>query len=104
MRALRSLTGAAFAAAYAIAFVVAYFDYRAHLGQWLADLELILVALPFVMTMRFLNGGSYDMTGEDSLKLLAAAAFCCALAFAAGCALEWVARAAFSLARRRPPA
>ena len=101
MRALKSFTGAALAALYAIAFLVVYLDYRAHIGEWLADLPLILVALPFVLTMRFLSGGSFDMTGEDSAKLLAAAVFCCALAFAAGCALEWVARAIIRLARAR---
>jgi hypothetical protein len=100
MRALKSITGAALAALYAIAFVVAYIDYRHHSGEWLADLGLIFVALPFVLTMRFLSGGSYDLTGDDSLKLLAAAAFCCALAWLAGSALEWLARALIGRVRR----
>ncbi|WP_158814539.1 hypothetical protein [Methylocapsa sp. S129] len=104
MRPLKSITGALFAALYAVAFVVAYVDYRNHIGQWLADIGLIFVALPFVLTMRFLSGGAFDMTGEDSLKLLAAALFCCALAWVIGGALEWAARAIFRLARRRPSA
>jgi hypothetical protein len=102
MKALRSITGAAFAALYAIAFVAVYVDYRNHLGQWLADLGLILIALPFVLTMRFLSGGSYDMSGDDSLKLVAAAIFCCALAYIAGAALGWLVRAAFRRLRGRP--
>ena len=104
MRALKSITGAIFAALYAIAFVAAYVDYRAHSDQWLADLGLILVAMPFVLTMRFLSGGAFNMTGEDTLTLLAGALFCCALAFAAGALLEWLARALFRLARGRRPA
>jgi hypothetical protein len=104
MKTLKSITGALFAALYAAAFVVAYVDYRNHVGQWLADIGLILVALPFVLTMRFLSGGSFDMTGEDSLKLLAAALFCCALAWVIGAMLEKIARAIFRLARGRPSA
>jgi hypothetical protein len=104
MRPLKSIVGAVFAALYGAAFVAAYVDYRAHIGQWLppADLGLILVAMPFVLTMRFLAGGSFDMAGEDNLKLLAAALFCCALAWAVGSAVEWMARAIFRLARGRP--
>jgi hypothetical protein len=103
MRPLKSIIGGAFAALYAIAFVVAYVDYRDHLGQWMPppDLGLILVAMPFVLSMRFLAGGSFDMSGDDNLKLLAAVAFCCVLAWAVGAALEWIARAIFRLARDR---
>jgi hypothetical protein len=101
MRALKSVAGAALAALYAVAFVAAYIDYRGHVGEWFADLGLILLALPFVLTMRLLTGGSFDMSGEDRLKLAAAALFCCALAWVVGSALEWIARAIFRLARGR---
>jgi hypothetical protein len=104
MRPLKSIVGGLFAALYAMAFIGAYIYYREHAGEWFVDLPLVLIAMPFVLTMRFLAGGSYDMTGDDSLKLLAAAAFCCALAFAAGSALEWAARALFRLARGRASA
>jgi hypothetical protein len=102
MRPLRSITGAVFAALYAIAFILAYVDYRHHVGQWFADLGVILVAMPFVLTMRCLAGGSFDMTGEDGAKLLGAVIFCCALAWIVGSALEWIARTLFRLARGRP--
>jgi hypothetical protein len=90
-----------FAAFYAIAFVVAYVYYRNHIGEWFppADFALILVALPFVLTMRALAGGTFDMGGEDTLKLAAAALFCCALAWLAGCLLEGIARAIFRVLR-----
>jgi len=102
MRPLKSVLGALLAALYAIAFIVAYVEYRQHIGQWFADTALVLgVALPFVLTMRFLSGGSYDMTGDDSLKLAAAALFCCALAWAIGALLEGIARAIFRLGRGR---
>jgi hypothetical protein len=101
MKPLKSIVGVILAALYAIAFIVAYVDYRNHVGQWFADTGLIFVALPFVLTMRFLSGGSFDMSGDDTLKLLAAALFCCALAWAIGSALEWIARAIYRLARGR---
>jgi hypothetical protein len=101
MRPLKSITGAVFAALYAIAFVVAYVDYWRHADQWFADTGLIFVALPFVLTMRFLSGGSFNMTGEDSYKLVAAALFCCALVWAIGSALGWIAWIVFRRARRQ---
>jgi hypothetical protein len=72
MRALKSYTGAAFAALYAIAFVATYVDYRHHVGEWFADFGLILIALPFVLTMRFLSGGSSN--GSFGLPLRGCAA------------------------------
>jgi hypothetical protein len=101
MRIFKSVTGALFAGLYAIAFILAYVYYRNHVGEWFppADLNLILVALPFVLTMRFLAGGSFDMGGEDNLKLAGAMVFCCALAWIAGSLLEWAARMVFRALR-----
>jgi hypothetical protein len=99
MKLFKSIVGAALAVVYAAAFVAAYVDYRGHVGEWFADLGLILLALPFVLTMRLLAGGSFDMTGEDRLKLVAAALFCCALAWVVGGVLEQIGRAIFRLAR-----
>ena len=106
MKHLRSIVGAAFATLYAIAFIVAYVYYRNHIGEWFppADFSLIMVALPFVLTMRALAGGSFDLGGEDTLKLAAAALFCCALAWIVGSVLEWIARAIFRAARSRASA
>ncbi len=101
---MRSITGALFAALYGAAFIAAYVWYRGHAGEWFADLGLVLLALPFTLTMRFLAGGSFDMTGEDSLKLLAGALYCCAIAFAVGAVLGWIGRTLLCLARRRPSA
>jgi hypothetical protein len=101
VRLLKSILGAIFAALYAIGFVAAYVDYRAHVGQWFADLGLIFVVLPFVLAMRFLSGGSFNLTGEDSPKLLAGALFCCALAWVIGAAFEWILRTIFRIARTR---
>ena len=101
MKHLRSVVGAVFAALYAIAFIVAYVYYRNHIGEWFppADFSLILVALPFVLTMRALAGGSFDMGAEDTFKLAAAALFCCALAWIVGSLLEGIARAIFRVLR-----
>jgi hypothetical protein len=95
MRALKSAIGAIFAALYAAAFGAAYADYLGKTGQWFADVWLVLAALPFTLTMRWLAGGSYDFSGDATAKVVAAAAFCCALAYLAGAVVEAVLRAAF---------
>ncbi len=93
VRFLRSFAGAFLALLYAGAFVYAYIDYRNNAGTWLADLLLVLVSMPFVLTMRFLAGGSFDYGGADTVKVIAAALFCCALVWVIGAALEYFARA-----------
>jgi hypothetical protein len=94
-------TGAIFATIYAAVFIAAYVDYRHHAGQWFADLGLVLLELPFVLTMRFLSGGAFNLTGQDTLSLLAGALFCAGLAWAVGFMLERLALALFRRARRR---
>ncbi|MGO9774319.1 MAG: hypothetical protein ACLPSW_33155 [Roseiarcus sp.] len=98
MKAMRSAIGAIFAALYAAAFGAAYLDYLGKAGQWLADIWLALVALPFTLTMRWLAGGSYDFSGDSTAKVAAAAAFCSALAYLAGALVEAVLRAVFRFA------
>jgi hypothetical protein len=101
VRAARSIVGALLAALYALVFAALYVDYLQHVGQWFADFKLILIALPFVLTIRFLNGGSFDLTGEDSAKLLGAALFGCVLAYIVGALLQAVVRGLLRLARGR---
>ncbi|MGD0183738.1 MAG: hypothetical protein ABSC25_00630 [Roseiarcus sp.] len=95
---MRSAIGAIFAALYAAAFGAAYLDYLGKAGQWLADIWLVLVALPFTIAMRWLAGGSFDFSGDATAKVIAAAAFCCALAYLAGALVEAVLRAVFRFA------
>jgi hypothetical protein len=99
VRFLRSITGAIFATLYAAAFIAAYVDYLNKAGQWLADILLVLAAMPFILTMRFLADGSFDFGGADTLKVIAAALFCCALAWLCGAALEAVVRYLLRAAR-----
>jgi hypothetical protein len=104
MKAAKSATGAALAALYAAGFVAAYVDYLGKAGQWLADIWLVLIALPFTATMRWLAGGSYDFSGDATARVIGAAAFCCALAYLAGAIVEAAVRALVRLAtpsRRR---
>jgi hypothetical protein len=89
---LRSWTGLALAALYALVFAALYLDYLRRAGTWFADLPLVLAALPFTLVMRALNGGSYDFAGDMTLRVVAAAALCCALAYVAGLALETIVR------------
>jgi cytosine/uracil/thiamine/allantoin permease len=100
MRNLKSAFGAALAALYALAFVAAYVDYLRKAGQWFADVWLVLAALPFTMTMRAL-AGSYDFSGDETARVIAAAAFCCVLAYLAGAIVEALLRALFRLATGR---
>ena len=100
MRALKSALGAALAALYALAFIAAYVDYLGKAGRWFADLWLLLAALPFTLTMRAL-AGSYDFSGDETARVAAAAAFCCALAYIAGAIVEALLRGVFRLATGR---
>jgi hypothetical protein len=84
MRRLWSWTGAAFAAVHALAFIALYVDYARRSGDWFADLPLSLVALPFTLVMRTLNGGSFDFGGSMTGRVIAAGLFGSALAYLAG--------------------
>jgi len=92
MKRLRSWTGAVFAALYALAFLALYIQYLWRAGTWFADLPLTLAALPFTLTMRALNGGSFAFGGDMTGRVVAAGAFGSALAYLIGLALETVVR------------
>jgi hypothetical protein len=100
MRMFKSIIGALLASLYALAFAAAYVDYLNKTGGWFADLWLVLIALPFTLTMRFLAGGVYGFTGADTGKVALAALFCCALAWIVGAVLEKIIRVAFGAIRR----
>ena len=99
MGAARSYLGAALAALYAVGFVVAYWFYAQEPGQFLSDLWLSLAAAPYILTTRALTGSS-DFSADSIGEILAAAAFCCALAYVAGALIEFLLRGAFRLATR----
>lgn len=90
MRRLRSWTGAVFAALYGGLLLALYIEYLARAGTWFADLPLTLAALPFTLLMRAINGGTYAFGGDMTVRVLAAAVFCCALAYALGWIVETV--------------
>jgi hypothetical protein len=95
-----SLLGAALAALYLAAFVAGYAIYLQNIGQWLPDLTLLLIAAPFTLAMNTLTSGAFSMTGDETGKVIAAALFCCALAYIAGAIVEWILRRLWRLARR----
>jgi hypothetical protein len=97
----RSLLGAALAFLYGAAFVAAYVDYLGKAGEWLADLPLLLIALPFTWTMDVLTSGAFSLSGDETLKIVLAAFFCCAVGYGVGAVLEYSARKLFGLAFRR---
>ena len=96
---LLSWTGVALALLYGLVFAVLYVDYRRSVGTWFADLPLVLAALPFTLAMRALNGGSYDFSGDMTLRVAAAAAFCCALAYIGGWVVETLIRSVIRIGR-----
>jgi len=104
MRAFRSILGALLATLYGLAFLWAYYDYQQRAGQWLADIGLAVLALPFTLTGRFLAAGAFDFAGDETFKVIGAAVFCCALAYIAGALVEGVLRALYGLLRRGPAA
>ena len=69
-----------------------YVDYLRRAGTWFADLPLTLAALPFTLTMRALNGGSYAFGGDMTGRVVAAGVFGSALAYLIGLALAAVVR------------
>lgn len=100
MRRLKSWTGAAFAALYALAFIALYIDYVRRAGTWFADLPLSMAALPFTLIMRALNGGSYTFGGEMTARVIAACLFGSALAYLVGLIVETIIRLLARLALR----
>jgi hypothetical protein len=83
---------------YAAAFVAAYVDYVGKAGEWLADLPLLLVALPFTLPLNLLTNGAFSLSGNETFKIVIAAIFCCALAYAVGAIVEFLARTLVRLA------
>ncbi|HEX9169093.1 MAG TPA: hypothetical protein VF886_09235 [Roseiarcus sp.] len=100
MRRLRSWTGAVFAALYALAFLALYIEYDRRAGTWFADLPLVLAALPFTLTMRTLNGGSYAFGGDMTGRVIAAGVFGSALAYLVGLIVETIVRVLAGLVLR----
>jgi hypothetical protein len=98
MTRLKSWTGVIFAAVYALAFIALYVDYARRSGTWFADLPLSLIALPFTLVMRTLNGGSFDFGGPMTGRVIAAGLFGAALAYVAGLILGTVIHAIARLA------
>jgi hypothetical protein len=95
---MKSATGAIFAALYALAFAVAYFQYLSRPGVFFADAPLMLVALPYTLTILKLNG-SVDFSGDNLRSVLAAALFCAILAYALGALFETCVRLSVGLFR-----
>jgi hypothetical protein len=87
-----SLLGAALAALYVAAFVAGYVVYLENAGQWLADFALLVIALPFTWTMSVLTSGAFNMSGDETLKVIIAGLFCAAVAYLAGAAVERILR------------
>jgi hypothetical protein len=100
MRATRSILGLTLAGLYALAFVVAYWLYAQAPDAFLAGIWLSVAAVPYILTVYGLFGSS-DFDAGSLPQVLAAAAFCCALAYVVGALIEALIRAVYRLIRRR---
>ena len=101
---LPSITGAIRGGLHLAAFGALYAHYLSHVGEWFADLGVVLIATPFIWTMRQFSGGSYDFSGDATARVVAAAAFGTLCAYALGVALEAVVRLAIRTIRSKKPA
>jgi uncharacterized membrane protein len=101
MKAARSWLGALAAAIYAIVFGAVYVDYLHRVGEWFADLAVVGIALPFTLVMRWVSNGEFSFSGDQTAKVVAAAAFGCALAYIGGAIVEAALRALYRLIRAR---
>jgi len=95
-----SWTGLTFAVIHSAVFVALYVDYLRTAGHWFADLPLVIGSTPFIETMRLLNGGDYDFSGDMTARVLAAASYGAALTYIAGWLIGTGARALARLAKR----
>ncbi len=92
-------TGVALACVHLAVFGAAYVLYLQQAGEWLADLPLVLISMPFIAPMRAISGGSFDYAGDMTARVVAAAAWGTALAYVVGWVLETLASGAWRLAR-----
>jgi hypothetical protein len=88
---MRSILGSTLAALYALAFVIAYGLYAQAPDAFLSGIWLSLAAVPYILTVYTLSGGS-NFDASILPQVLAAAAFCCALAYVVGALIEAMAR------------
>jgi hypothetical protein len=98
---LKSWTGAVLATIYALIFAGAYFAYWRRAGEFLADMPVTAAALPYLYVARAVTSGEYSFEADMTAHVMAAAAFGCALAYAAGWLVDAVFRAVFGLIWRR---
>ena len=85
---LKSATGFALAAIYLVVFLGAYLVYWRRAGQFLADLPVVVAAMPYLYFARALTSGEYSFSADMTAHVIVAAAFCCGLAYAVGWIVE----------------
>jgi len=98
---LKSWTGLALAAIYFVVFAGAYYAYWRQAGRFLADLPVVMAALPYLYFARAVTAGEYSFSGDMTDHVLTAAVFCCGLAYAVGWIVETILVALFRRARGR---
>ncbi len=85
-------TGVALACVHLAVFGAVYVLYLQQAGEWLADLPLVMISMPFIAPMRAISGGSFDYAGDMTTWVVAAAAWGTALAYLVGWGVESASR------------
>ena len=98
---LKSWTGSALAAVYLLVFAGAYVTYVQRTGQFLADLPVVIVAMPYLFFARAVTSGEYSFSGDMTGHVISAAVFCALLAYICGWILESLLVGLYQLARGR---
>lgn len=88
----RSKTGLVLVILYWIACAAAWVDYSSHRGQFLADILLVLLTVPFILLGGLIAGESsgFDKLGDSPALLISAILFCSILIYAFGVLLVYM--------------
>lgn len=99
----RSRLGWLLVATYVVVFVVAYFDAMAKRGTWLYDINLDLLALPYIVVVGrlLLHDPTFELHADAPWGLVPAVVFCSGLLLLGGAVIENAARRALRKARSR---
>jgi len=98
----RSILGWILAVAYAAVFVAAYLDYLKHQHEWMADLGVNVLAIPYILVARVVTSdATFSVHGSEPWSLIPAFLFCSGLVYVCGWLLEALIRRGWISLRKK---